>query len=35
MIESRFSLSLAAALVCMSLGFANSATAADATRRFG
>ena len=30
MIESRFSLSLAAALVCMSLGFANSATAADA-----
>ena len=30
MIESRFSLSLAAALVCMSLGFVNSATAADA-----
>jgi len=30
MIESRFSLSLAAALVCMSLGFAHSATAADA-----
>ena len=30
MIESRFSLSLAAAVVCMSLGFANSAAAADA-----
>ena len=35
MIESRFSLSLAAALVCMGLGFANSATAADARRGFG
>ena len=35
MIESRFSLSLAAAVVCMSLGFANSATAADARRRVG
>jgi cytochrome c553 len=30
MIESRFSLSLAATLVCMSLGFAHSASAADA-----
>ena len=30
MIESRFSLSLAAAVVCASLGFAHSATAADA-----
>jgi cytochrome c553 len=29
MIESRFSLSLAAAFVCMGLGIANSATAAD------
>ena len=30
MIESRFSLSLAAAVVCMSLGFAHTAIAADA-----